>query len=129
MAGLSLDDLVEVARRTVGPAMRVRDPGLLTAALARVEARAAGRDVYETVPERAAALLHSLATTSPLMRGNRPFAWAATAVYLARVGCPSTLTDDEAIALVTDVLMGRLESVASIARRLEGVSADSRSVS
>jgi death-on-curing protein len=129
MAGLSLDDLLEVARRTVGPAMRVRDPGLLTAAVARADARVADRDVYETVPERAAALLHSLATTSPLVRGNRPFAWAATAVYLARAGQPSPLSDDEAIALVTDVITGRLDSVAAIARRLEGAPADARSVS
>jgi death on curing protein len=118
MAGLSLDDLLEVARRTVGPEVRVRDLGLLTAALARVEARALGRDVYPTVAEQAAALLHSLATTAPLAQGNRPFAWAATAVYLARRGRPSTLTDGEAIALVTDVLTGRVETVASIAERL-----------
>lgn len=45
MAGLSLEDLLEVARRAAGPDMRVRDLGLLSAALARVEARALGRDV------------------------------------------------------------------------------------
>ena len=70
--------------------------------------------------EQAAALLHSLATTAPLMHGNRPFAWAATAVYLARRGRPSTLTDTQAIALVTDVLTGRIEAVTSIAERLHG---------
>jgi hypothetical protein len=72
MAGLTVEDLVEVARRTVGPDMRVRDVGLLTAALARVEARALGEDVYPGVDEQAAALLHSLATTAPLEYGNRP---------------------------------------------------------
>ena len=118
MAGLSLDDLLEVARRTVGPTMEVRDLGLLSAALARVDARALGRDVYPSVEEQAAALLHSLATTSPLARGNRPFAWAATAVYLARRGRPSPLTDDQVIDLVTDVLTGRVEDVPTIAQRL-----------
>jgi death-on-curing protein len=118
MAGLTVEDLLEVARRTVGPDMRVRDVGLLAAALARVEARALGRDVYPTVEEQAAALLHSLATTAPLHHGNRPFAWAATAVYLARRGRPSTLTDAQAIALVTDVLTGRVEAVGTIAERL-----------
>ncbi|TQN35347.1 death-on-curing protein [Blastococcus colisei] len=118
MAGLSLEDLLEVARRTVGPHVRVRDLGLLSAALARVEARVLGHDVYPSVEERAAALLHSLATTAPLVHGNRPFCWAATAVYLARRGRASTLTDDEAIALVTDVLTGRVETVESIAERL-----------
>lgn len=120
MEGLTLEDLLEVAQRTVGPGMQVRDVGLLSAALARAEARALGRVVYPTVEERAAALMHSLATTSPLSEGNRPFAWAATAVFLARQGRPSELTDDQAIALVTDVLTGRLESVGAIAARLLG---------
>src|SRR3712207_4950497 len=118
MAGLSLDDLLEVARRTVGPAVEVRDLGLLSAALARVDARALGREVYPSVEEQAAALLHSLATTAPLAQGNRPFAWAATAVYLARRGRPSMLSDRQAIDLVTDVLTGQLEDVATIAERL-----------
>src|SRR3712207_35861 len=120
MAGLSLDDLLEVARRTVGPAVEVRDLGLLSAALARVDARALGRDVYPSVEEQAAALLHSLATTAPLAQGNRPFAWAATAVYLARRGRPCSLTDAQAVALVTDVLTGRVEAVTTIADRLRG---------
>jgi len=118
MAGLSLDDLLEVARRTVGPAVEVRDLGLLSAALARVDARALGREVYPSVEEQAAALLHSLATTAPLAQGNRPFAWAATAVYLARRGRPSMLSDRQAIDLVTDVLTGQLEDVPTIAERL-----------
>ena len=118
MAGLTLEDLLEVARRTIGPEMRVRDLGLLSAALARMEARALGQDVYPTVEERAAALLHSLATTAPLVHGNRPFAWAATAVYLARRGRPSTLDDEQAVGLVTDVLTGRVEALIAIADRL-----------
>jgi death on curing protein len=118
MAGLTLEDLLEVARRTLGPGMRVRDVGLLSAALARTEARALGQDVYPSVEEQAAALLHSLATTAPLVSGNRPFAWAATAVYLARRGAPSALSDEQAVALVTDVLTGRMEAVPAIAERL-----------
>jgi death on curing protein len=118
MAGLSVEDLVEIARRTVGPDMRVRDVGLLSAALARVDAHALGLDVYPDVHEQAAALLHSLATTAPLEAGNRTFAWVATSVYLARRGCPATLTDAQAVDLVTDVLTGRLESVKAIAEGL-----------
>jgi death-on-curing protein len=118
MAGLSVEELLEVARRTVGPDVRIRDLGLLSAALGRVEARAFDEDVYPSVEHRAAALLHSLATTEPLVHGNLPFAWAATAVYLARHGRPSALTDAQAFDLVTDVLFGRLDTVAAIADRL-----------
>ncbi|MFD2090891.1 type II toxin-antitoxin system death-on-curing family toxin [Blastococcus deserti] len=118
MAELSVEDLLEVARRTVGTGVQVRDMGLLSAALARVEARALGREVYPTVEEQAAALLHSLATSEPLTCGNGPFAWVATAVYLARRGRPSTLTDGQAVDLVTDVVTGRLDAVPAIAERL-----------
>lgn len=120
MAGLSLEDLAEVAVRSVGPDARIRDLGLLSAALARVGTRVRGRELYPSVEEQAAALLHSLATTSPLEEGNRPFAWAATAVYLARRGQPSGLDDAAVVALVTDVFTGRLETVGAIAERLGG---------
>jgi death on curing protein len=120
MAGLTLEDLLHVARRVVGSEVRVRDPGLLSAALARVDAQAFGNEVYPTVPEKAAALLHSLVTTVPLVEGNRPFALAATLVFLARNGQPATLADDEAVELVTGIVTGRLESVQEIAARLGG---------
>ena len=120
MAGLSSEDLTEIATRALGPSARCRDLGLLSAALARVDAQAAGRPLYRSVEEQAAALLHSLATTAPLEAGNRPFARVATAVYLARRGRPSALGDREAVALVTDVMTGRLDSVADIAERLAG---------
>jgi death-on-curing protein len=118
MAGLTIDDLIEVARRTVGRNVEIRDAGLLCAALARIEARFQGRDVYPTIEEKAAALLHSLATTAPLVQGNRVFAWIATVVFLARHGRPAMVSDEEATALVTAVVTGRLESVREIAARL-----------
>ena len=126
MAGLTLEDLVHVARRVVGSEVRVRDPGLLSAALARVDAQAFGEEVYATVPEKAAALLHSLVTTVPLVEGNRPFALAATLVLLARNGHPGTFSDEEAVDLVTGIVTGRLESVRDIAARLGGPSSTGR---
>ena len=118
MAGLTVEDLVHVAQRAVGDEVAVRDVGLLAAALARVDACAYGREVYPTVPEKAAALLHSLATTVPLVEGNRPFALAATLVFLAQAGQPSQLTEQAAVDLVTGIVTGRLESVEEIAALL-----------
>ncbi|MEU2350174.1 Fic family protein [Modestobacter sp. NPDC049651] len=120
MAGLTVEDLVHVARRSVGGQVRVRDPGLLAAALARQEAWAFGEEVYPTVEEKAGALLHSLATTVPLVEGNRPFALAATLVYLAQQGRPSVLSGEAAVELVTDICTGKLESVREVADRLRG---------
>ena len=118
MAGLTVEDLVHVAQRAVGDEVAVRDVGLLAAALARVDACAYGREVYPTVPEKAAALLHSLATTVPLVEGNRPFALAATLVFLAQAGQPSQLSEQAAVDLVTGIVTGRLESVEEIAALL-----------
>lgn len=118
MAGLSAEDLVHVARRSTGDEADVRDPGLLIAALARVEARVYGQEVYPTVIEKAAALLHSLVTTAPLREGNRPFALAATLVFLAQHDEPLALSDAAAVAVVTAIVTGRLESVQEIATAL-----------
>jgi death on curing protein len=118
MAGLTTEDLAHVARRVVGSGVAVRDVGLLAAALARVEASAFGVEVYPTVLEKGAALLHSLATTSPLREGNRPFALAATLVFLAQHDHPVALSDAAAVELVTAIVTGRLESVQEIAHAL-----------
>ncbi|MBB3677591.1 type II toxin-antitoxin system death-on-curing family toxin [Modestobacter versicolor] len=119
MAGLTPEDLVHVARRSVGDDVSVRDPGLLAAALARVEACVFGQEVYPTVREKAAALLHSLVTTAPLREGNRPFALATTLVFLAQHDEQLTLSDADAVAVVTAIVTGRLESVHEIALALE----------
>ncbi|MGY1856510.1 type II toxin-antitoxin system death-on-curing family toxin [Modestobacter sp. SYSU DS0290] len=118
MAGLTVEDLLHVARRCLGGEVQVRDLGLLTAALARMDAVAFEREVYPSVREKAAALMHSLATTAPLVEGNRPFALSATLVYLALNGQASTLTDDEAVAVVTGIMTGRMETVQQIATAL-----------
>ncbi len=120
MAGLSLDDLVQVARRTVGDDVQVRDAGLLSAALARMDATVGGEPVYPSVGLKAAALLHSLATTAPLVQGNRPFALAATLAFLALNGRPLAIPDQQAVDLVTRIVTGRLEDVRDIAAALEG---------
>ena len=120
MAGLTVADLLQVAERVVGPEVRVRDRGLLVAALARVEATDGDVDVYGSTAEKGAALLHSLVTTAALAEGNRPFALAAALTSMALAGAPADITDADAVALVTDIVTGRVEAVPEIARRLTG---------
>lgn len=120
MEGLTVEDLLQIAVRVVGDEASVRDPGLLVAAIARTRAATAGDEVYPTAAERGAALLHSLATTSPLVAGNRPFALAATLAQMALEDEPAGITDDAAVALVTAIVTGRLEDVREIAAALRG---------
>ncbi|GAA1377771.1 fic family toxin-antitoxin system, toxin component [Streptomyces beijiangensis] len=96
---------------------QVDDLGTLYATVARVNARAMGRDVYGSVHLKAAALLQTLAKLPCLEHSGEAFAWHSTEAYLAlndhRLDYPSKA----AVALVRDAASGSL-GVARIARRL-----------
>ena len=119
MIFLDIDDLLHVATRTLGSEPEVRDLGLLESALARPQASAFGRDAYPTIHEKAAALLHSLASNRALIDGNKRLALAATIAFDGMNGTRLTVTNDEAYALIMDVARGRLDDVPVIAAVLE----------
>jgi death on curing protein len=115
---LTLYELLHVAERTLGPEVPVRDHGLLESALARPRATAFGVDAYESLEEKAAALLHSLARNHALVDGDKRMALAATIAFLGLNGLRLTLTNDEAYTLVIEVASGQLDDVADIAHRI-----------
>lgn len=117
MIFLDLDDLLHIARRTLGE-FEVRDVGLLEAAAARPRATAFGADAYTSVHAKAAALLHSIARNHPLVDGNKRLALAATIAFYGVNGLRLTLTNDEAYDLVMAVAAGKLDDVEPIAARL-----------
>jgi death-on-curing protein len=114
---LDLDDLLHVARRTLGE-VQVRDVGLLASAAARPRSTAFGQEVYPSIHDKAAALLHSLARTQPLVDGNKRLALAATLAFYGVNGLRLTLSNDEAYDLVMAVAVGDLDDVQPIAERL-----------
>ena len=59
----------------------MRDYGLLEAALARPEATAFGKDAYQDLDAKAAALLHSVARNHALIDGNKRLALAAVIAF------------------------------------------------
>src|ERR1019366_5319947 len=96
-----LDDIVGLVRALgVGP---VRDLGLLDSAMARPRSSAFGEDAYPTATLKAAALLHSLASSHALVDGNKRLAWLATVVFLDINGLAPGLDDDEAFDLVWEI--------------------------
>lgn len=115
MIFLELDDLLHVARRTLGRDPDVRDYGLLEAALARPQASVLGEDAYPDLPAKAAALLHSLARNHALIDGNKRLALAGTIAFLGINGQRLTLTNDDAYELVMAVATGEIDDVSSIA--------------
>jgi len=92
---LSIDDAM-VLCRVLGE-LKVRDAGLLDSALHRPQSGFGGFEVYESLPLKAAALLHSLAKNHALFDGNKRLAWMASDVFLARHGLTSSLSQQEAI--------------------------------
>jgi death on curing protein len=111
---LDLEDALLLVRRLgVGP---VRDLGLLDSAIARPRSSAFGLDAYPTIAIKAAALLHSLASTHPLVDGNKQLAWLATIVFLDLNGLVPKVSDDEAFDVVWEVASGESDLAVVSAR-------------
>lgn len=116
MVDLDIEDLIELMGiLNVGP---LRDPGLLEAAAARPQTTVFGVVAYPTAQARAAALLHSIARTHPLVDGNKRLGWLAALVTLDLNGYVCVLESDEAFDLVMDVASGAIDDVEEILSRL-----------
>lgn len=121
---LTVDDLIELARRLLGDPPPIRDAGLLASAAARPGATAFGEDAYPDVWAKAAALLHSIVTNHPLVDGNKRLGWLATAVFLLLNDVPADRAgDDDVYDLVIAVAEGRADAreVADLAAHLRRV--------
>jgi death on curing protein len=96
----------------------VRDPGLLSAALARPRATVFGEDAYPGLAGKAAAVMHSLVTSHALVDGNKRVGLAAALLFYGLNGVRLTATDDELFALTMAIAEGREDDVESIAGQL-----------
>ena len=112
---LTVEQALRIARAAVGGPVEVRDIGLLESAVHRPRASVLGQDAYPDRFTKAAALLHSLAANHPLVDGNKPLAWLATYVFLAKNDTALDADDDAAYDFVIAVADGSLEDVGEIA--------------
>ena len=121
---LTIEDLVEVARRVVGGEVLVRDAGLLASAVVRPQSLVFGQDAYPGVWEKAAALMESLGRNHALVDGNKRLAWTATWLFLGINGHPlgEPLDEEAAEQFVIEVVTGKLE-LSQIALGLVGFAA------
>ena len=114
---LSVEQALRIARAAVAGPIEVRDVGLLEAAVHRPRASVLGQAAYPDLLTKAGALLHSLARNRAL-DGNKPLAWLATYVVLAKNGIELDPDDDEAFDLVIAVGAGEVSDVQEIAAAL-----------
>jgi death on curing protein len=120
MIYLTLPELLHVAERVLGRDVKIRDIGLLEAALARPQTSAFGADAYPTLDEKAAALLHSLARNHSLVDGNERLALSGLIAFYGVNGRRLALTNDAAYEFVMAIAAGKLDTVAEIADILSG---------
>jgi len=111
MRYLTLAEVVElhelVLQATRGAA-GVRDLGGLESALAQPKATFEGRDLHQTLVEKAAALGFSLVQNHPFVDGNKRTAHAAMETFLVLNGSEIVASVDEQERVMTDVAAGRL---------------------
>lgn len=123
---LDVDDLMALAAALLGDPPPIRDLGLLSAAAARPRASAFGDDAYPDLWTKAAALLHSIVKSHPLVDGNKRLGWLACAVFLDLNGTdPTRAFNDDVYDLVMRVAAHPIE-VDALAQRLRSIVVASR---
>jgi death-on-curing protein len=78
---LDEEDVLLIADVTLGAPPGVRDWGLLASAVQRPRSSTFGQDAYSGLFEKAAALLHSIASNHSLIDGNERTGWAASITF------------------------------------------------
>ncbi|AVG23650.1 DOC-like toxin [Pontimonas salivibrio] len=102
-------DLEDALRQVKYLGFHVRDLGLLQGCLARPETTLFGDDAYPTLSHKAAALLHSVATSHPLIDGNKRTAWALLVTFLVLNDYEVITVADEGVEFVLAVATDSLE--------------------
>lgn len=87
-----------------------RGPHLLPSAVDRPRTSLGGREKYENVHTKAAALFHSLVTSHPFHNGNKRTALVCLLVFLDRNGRAIRATDNELFDFVLSAADGTLKS-------------------
>jgi death-on-curing protein len=115
---LTVDELVyineqiraEDAIHTIVEGKRaVREMGRLEAAAARPMASAFGADAYPTLPEKAAALLHSVTRNHPFADGNKRTGTVALIFFLEVNGQAPRWSAEDALRQIVALAEGHVE--------------------
>jgi death-on-curing protein len=121
---LPFEAVVEINRKFTGVGA-VLDRGAIESALARPLQGGFGiEEFYPTVMEKAAVLLHGIATSHGFVDGNKRTGWVCCVTFLALHGLTlHAEVDDYADDFVVDVVVGEIsheDSVLWLLERLQG---------
>ncbi len=102
-------DLYAIAQEVLGHEPTVRDRHLLRKAAARPMLVLFGEEVFPTLLDKAAALLHSLAAHHLFYDGNKRTATLAASRFLRENGLQPAWDDDTIYQFVLDVAQNRYD--------------------
>ncbi len=97
---LDLDDALEQIHFL---GFHIRDVGLLQSSLARPNTTLFGADAYPSLDLKAAALMHSIVTSHPLIDGNKRTAWTLMITFVLLNGFEVVAETDDAFDFVLSV--------------------------
>ena len=112
---LTVDEVVALHRLVVdqsGGARGIRDPAGLVSSVAQPRMTFAGRDLYPTLVEQAAAIGFSLVSNHPFVDGNKRVGHAAMETFLLLNGLELLATVDEQETIVLGLAAGSVKRAA-----------------
>ena len=118
MIYLDLEDILHIARRTLGADPVVRDLGLLDSAAARPSATLFGTDAYPDLVTKAAALTQSIVSNHALVDGNKRLGLATLITFLGVNGARLTWSNDEAYDFIIAISSGELVDLSAMAAEI-----------
>lgn len=104
-----IEDLHEQIILCYGGVGGVLSYDLLESASARPRAAILGQELYPTIEEKAAALMHSIITNHPFVDGNKRTAFLATQEFLRLNGYEIVAKTQEAKELTLAIAEGQLD--------------------
>ena len=115
---LDLEDLLVAAEAALGRSPKIRDIGILEAAVARTRASVYGADADPDLHAKAAAMLHSIVTGDALIDGNKRLGWVVVRLFYRLNDTDLHASVDDAFDLVAAIADGTIRDVPEIAGRL-----------
>ena len=112
---LTVDEVVALHRLVVdqsGGARGIRDPAGLASSVAQPRMTFAGRDLYPTLVEQAAAIGFSLVSNHPFVDGNKRVGHASMETFLLLNGLELLATVDEQETIVLGLAAGSVKRAA-----------------
>jgi death-on-curing protein len=114
-AYLSIEQILSIHRAQVsrfGGSHGLRERGTLEAAVARPQMTFGGEDLYPGIPEKAAALMHSLVMNHPFIDGNKRVGAHAAIAFLIANGFSPEFSPAELVEVTLATAQGEMSAEA-----------------